>query len=146
MGNAMSFFTVSLFMTFLPLNLNGASLKFAKEAGYETAYEQALKKAKKENKPLLFLVDTKTCPWCRKMERQTLKKTAIKNFVIKNFIPVTQYKNSGGYPKKFKPRVVPTVWFIDPKSEESYFFSYGYKSKKAFQKTLEEAVKKYKQP
>ena len=118
--------------------LHAGSAKFAKEMGYETDYKTAIAKAKKEEKLVMFVIGTRTCPWCRKFEKQTLKKEEVHSKVLKNFIPLAMYKD-GDYPQKFNPKAIPAVHFIDPNDEESLLTSMGYKSKKMFLATLEDA-------
>lgn len=113
-------------------NLYGASAKFAKKMGYELTYKQALKKAQDMNKPIMMVISTKTCPWCRKLENQTLKKSMVHNIVSKNFVPVTLNRGDDIYPKQFKAKVVPTVFFIDPKTQKTYYKSFGYKNQQVF--------------
>jgi len=126
------------------LNLCGASIKFAKKMNYETNYEQALKKAIKNDKPIMMVISTKTCPWCRKLENQTLKKNIINDIVAKEFIPLSLNKSKTQYPSQYITKVVPTIFFIDPKKEKPYHISYGYKNKKTFSKVITKAVIDYK--
>ena len=49
-----------------------ASPKAAKELGYHSDYAKALTVAKKETKPLMLVIVTSYCPWCRKFERKSL--------------------------------------------------------------------------
>jgi len=126
------------------LSLSGASLKFAKKMNYETDYDIALEKAEQSNKPLMMIISTKTCPWCRKLENQTLKKDIVNDIVSKKFIPLTLNRSKTHYPQQFVAKVVPTVFFIDPKKEKSYHISYGYKNKKEFSKVLQKASTDYK--
>jgi len=119
----------------------GSSHNFIEKYNYEVDYKSGLEKAKKANKPILLVLSTKTCPWCRKFERQTLKKEVIDNIIKANFIPIALDKNSGIYPKKFTPKVVPTVYFIDPKDQSIIFTSYGYKNKNNFKKILLDITK-----
>lgn len=123
---------------------NAASLEFIKEHNYETNYSKALKKAKQNNKPIILILSTKTCPWCRKLERQTLKKDFVHAIVKENFIPLTLDRDHDIYPQKFTAKVVPTVYFIDPKDENSIFVSYGYKNKRDFKEILLKVNKQYK--
>lgn len=122
----------------LIVTLNAGSAEFAKEMGYETDYKKAIAKAKKEEKLVMLVVGTRTCPWCRKLEKQTLKKEEVHSKVMESFIPVALYKD-GDYPSKFIPRAVPTVYFIDPSDETALLTSMGYKNKKMFLATLEDA-------
>ncbi len=125
------------------INLNSASLEFIEQMKYEVDYDKALEKAKEVKKPIMLVLGTKTCPWCRKLERQTLKKEDINDIVLKNFIPLILDRDDGDYPMEFVAKVVPTVIFINEKDEKQFEISYGYKNKKVFQTVLESAIIKY---
>lgn len=129
---------VAFFASLLSLSLF-SSVDFPKEMGYEIEYEKALEKAKKEKKPILLVVKTKTCPWCKKLERQTLKKEAIHTKIIENFIPLTLYKKDL-LSKGLNTKVVPTVYFISSKDEKVYKKSFGYKNRKEFGEILDKAI------
>ena len=130
-----------LFLLLLSLYANGASSAFIKKYNYENNYSKALEKAKSTNKPIMLILSTKTCAWCRKLERQTLKKDFIHNIVKDKFIPLTLDRDNDTYPKKFTAKVVPTIYFINPKDETIIFVSYGYKNKRDFNNILLEVNK-----
>jgi len=130
----MKFILVCLFLV---LNLAASSKEFIEKMGYETNYEVSLKKARKENKNLMMIGSTKSCPWCRKMERQTLSKKNIKNFINEKYIVVAVDQDLGNYPKKYEIKVVPTIFFINAKDESIKEKVLGYKNKKDFKEILE---------
>ncbi len=134
-----------IFSLALSLNLHAASKEFMQSIGYETSYQSALSKAKSSNKPLMMVISTTTCPWCRKFERQTLRKRTIKDAVSENFVPLTLTRDVDSYPKQFEAKVIPTVFFIDPNSEEVFYKSLGYKNKIDYKKVLEKVSEKYKE-
>lgn len=131
-----------IFILGLFLNLNATSEKFIKEMNYEDDYKIALEKAKKENKLIMMIVSQVTCPWCRKLERQTLKKKKIDILVKENFIALSVDKDKLNYPKKFEVKVVPTIFFINSKDETVIKKVLGYKNKKDFKEILEKVIKK----
>ncbi len=122
---------------FLLVSLNASSNKFIEKMAYETNYLVALEKAKKENKQLMMVGSTKSCPWCRKMERQTLSKNNIANFIKENFIALSVDQELKNYPAKYEIKVVPSIFFINPKDETVILKVLGYKSKKEFKKILD---------
>jgi thioredoxin-related protein len=128
----------------ISLGLHAGSIKFANKMNYELSYETALSKAKNANKPIMMVIGTKTCPWCRKLENQTLKKDIINDIVSDKFIPLSITRDVDIYPKQFKAKVVPTIFFIDPKNEKSFHISLGYKNKKDFKEEIEKAIKNFK--
>jgi thioredoxin-related protein len=106
-----------LLLTLLINTFFGASLEFANKHNYFTDYAEALKQAKQTNKPIMMLISTKTCPWCRKLESQTLSKIQVNQYIQKNYIPLSVIEKKSIYPKKFLSPVVPMIYFIN-KNEE----------------------------
>lgn len=113
--------------------------------GYSQDYAHALEKAKKSNRPMMLVISTKTCPWCRKLENQVLKKDEINKNVQENFVGVGIERDDDIYPSHFKPEVVPTILFVDPRSEKVFFESYGYIPKKEIILVLKESTDKFKE-
>jgi thiol:disulfide interchange protein len=107
---------------------------------YQTNYDEAIKKAKKEKKPVMLVLSSSTCPWCRKMENQTLKNETINKQVQENFIPLALDKDTDSYPKEFTPQYIPTVLFINPNTGDYFDQSIGFKPVAKFQESLEEAI------
>lgn len=135
-----------IFITLLSVAyIYAAPAKFIEQMNYQSNYEKALQKAKNQNKPIMMVLSTKTCPWCRKLENQTLKKNVISEMVANHFIPLAIDKDEPNtYPPQFSTKVVPTVYFIDPKTQTIFEKSLGYKNKNDFEKVLNEALVKYK--
>jgi len=116
---------------------------FAK-LGYQPTYAKALEVAKQKNRPIMVVFREKTCPWCRKLEQQVLKREIINTKVQANFIAIVLESHDDIYPKKFKQAIFPTVVFVNSKDESVILTSYGYKPKKEFSKVIDEVVQKYK--
>jgi len=138
-------FLISLLLLF---SLSSAAQidEFASEVNYSRDYNSALKEAKAQNKPIMLVVVTFYCPWCKKFERKTLKSSMIKEMAQKDFIPVIidKLKDGGNYPKEFKSPLVPTVYFIDPKTQKPLYESLGYMKKKPFLQEMNTALNIYK--
>lgn len=107
---------------------------------YEVSYEKALKKAITLNKPIMMVVEQQGCPWCNKFEIKTLINDRIDTTVQDNFIPLRIIRELDSYPEKFRPKGVPTVLFIDPKKEDAFYKSFGYKSKREYKVELKKAI------
>ncbi|MDB2405510.1 thioredoxin family protein [Arcobacteraceae bacterium] len=133
---------ILLFTIFFSFNLYGGSEKLVEKFNYAISYEEALKKAEKSNKPILMVVGQEGCPWCRKFEIKTLTNKTIHKKVQENFIPlsVLRYKDKDKFPKKFQTKGVPTVLFIEPKQQNVFYKSFGYKSKAEYKIELNKAV------
>ena len=119
------------------------SEEFGAQMKYEPTYQDALEKAKKINKPIALILVTDYCPWCRKLERQTLTKPDVDTQLHKNFVPVILNRDESIYPKKFSAPMVPTVVFVDPKNENAIYESIGFKHVKEFKASLNEAISLY---
>jgi thioredoxin-related protein len=112
---------MKIFISVLILALSsfGASKDFAKEFNYYLSYEKALKESKKTNKPIMMLISTQTCPWCRKLEAQTLRKDYINEYIQKKYIPLSVIKDMGDYPNNiFQAPAVPVIYFINSDEDE----------------------------
>lgn len=119
------------------------SEEFGAQMKYEPTYKDALEKAKELNKPIALILVTSYCPWCRKLERQTLTKSEVDEQLHKDFVPVILNRDESVYPKKFFVPMVPTVVFIDPKNENAIYESIGFKHVKEFKASLHEAATLY---
>jgi len=141
--NLMRIFSL-LFILSLTLS---ASPDIVKSLGYFTDYDQAAAIAKKEGKPLMLVVVTSYCPWCRKFERKTLANKRVQERVNKYYIPVIvdRNKDSGTFPQRFQTPRIPTVFFIDARSGKEYWETMGYLNKNDYLDALTEAKKMFKQ-
>ena len=106
--------------------------EFAKAMGYETNYNVALKRAKKEHKNIMLVLVANFCPWCRKFEQRVLLKKEVDLLVQKNYIPLIINKEKGRFPKELDRAFTPIVHFIDYKSAKSYATSIGYNNREEF--------------
>lgn len=117
----------------LCVSMHAASIEnFAKKMAYETSYEKAITKAKRENKLLMLVMVTHYCPWCRKYERDTLSKKSIASLVNKKYIPLVLNREGRAFPAKFDTPRIPTTMFIDPNKEIIVYQEMGFKVKKEF--------------
>ena len=112
--------------------------EFAKEMGYETNYDIALKKAKDENKGLMVVMVTNNCPWCIRFEKTTLSDKKIDELIKGSYIPLIINKNEGGFPPYLNTPIVPTTYIIDPKDEKSDYERMGFMGKVEFLELFEE--------
>lgn len=103
--------------------------EFAKEMAYETDYQVALERAKKEKKNLMVLMITNYCPWCSKFEKKTLTNKNIDNKIKSNYISLVINRQEGNFPKYLYSPVVPVTFFIEPNKEEIIHQSIGFSNK-----------------
>ncbi|MDY0122768.1 thioredoxin family protein [Sulfurimonas sp.] len=128
---------LALLLTFLIASAQSYK-EFAKEMGYETNYQKALKKAKDENKELLVVMITNNCPWCIRFEKTTLSDKTIDELIKRSYIPLILNKNDGGFPPYLNTPIVPTTYIIDPKDEKSDYERMGFMGKAEFLELFEE--------
>ena len=112
-----------------------------KSLGYLSDYTSALHLAQKENKPLMLVVVTSYCPWCRKFERKSLASKSVSSVVKKYFVAVIVDRNKDAetFPELFQSPRIPVVFFIDPNSGKAFWETIGYLNRVDFLDALGEA-------
>ncbi len=88
----------------------------AGELHWEKDLQTAFDKASADNRPLMVMVESKTCRWCVKMKKRTLEEDTIaarlqsyvlvkidRDEVSSEFVPYAKY--------------VPTIYFMSPKKK-----------------------------
>jgi len=126
----MKIFTKLLFLALSIFTLNANELKHA------DSYADALEKGIAQNKSVVLFAHSPFCPWCRKMEAETLSDNEVIEYLNKNFIFVTVDLSLSmdieDVPAKFLPEGTPTTYVIDPKTQELLYSLRGFKNKKSF--------------
>lgn len=126
----MKIFTKLFFIIISSIMLNALDLKHA------DSYEDAINEGVNQNKRVVLFAHSPFCPWCRKMEEDTLSnKEVIKELNEKFiFISVDLSVNIDieDVPSKFIPRGTPTTYVINPEDQSLAFSMRGYKSPKSF--------------
>lgn len=117
---------------------------FAAEITWNTTYDAALAKAKKESKPLMVVITTEQCRWCRKLEATTLQDAEIVSRINSKFQAVSVTKDKSIYPKTLTAKMVPTSYFIDPSTEKVIYSIPGYWDSEDYNSILDDALRKYK--
>ena len=107
--------------------------EFAKVMQYETDYDVALAKAKKEKKPLMVFMSTSYCPWCRKLESQVLAKEHIDKKIHEKYVPVMLNYDEKKFPENLlEIKITPTLYIVDPQSGKIEEKIVGYNNRSAF--------------
>lgn len=95
--------------------------KIAEDQGtvfFDMTLEEALEKAKSEDKYVLINFHTKTCGPCRKMEKTVFPTPECGNYVNKHFVPIMIDGEDGGtgqeIAKKYKIFIFPTYLVLLP--------------------------------
>jgi thioredoxin-related protein len=117
---------------------------FGAEITWNNSYEQALAKAKKESKPLMVLITSEQCRWCRKMENTTLQDEEIVSRINAKFQAVNVTKDKSAYPKNLTAKMVPMSYFIDPSNSKVLYSIPGYWGSEDYNSILDDALRKYK--
>jgi len=117
-------------IAFEKIAVGDASL--AKVLHYETDYEVALKRAKKEHKDIMLVLVANFCPWCRKFEERVLLKKEVDTLIQEHYIPLIINKEKGGFPKELDRGFTPIVHFISYKTAKSYKSVVGYNNRDSF--------------
>lgn len=81
-------------------------------------YTQALKVAKKENKPIFILFYTKKCRWCIKLKKNVLKDKKLIYQLNHEYITLFLNKDMDKYPLSFRVEAVPKVYITDKEGKE----------------------------
>ena len=103
--------------------------EFANTMGYETSYEVAIVRAKKEQKNIMLFMITNYCPWCSKMEKRVLNKKGIDNLIKSKYIPLIVNKEEKKFPKELDIPGSPVLYLISKDSLNVYEKYRGYMKK-----------------
>ncbi|MBI9089480.1 MAG: thioredoxin family protein [Desulfobacterium sp.] len=78
------------------------------------SYDTGMAMAKDQGKKVLLYFHTDWCGYCKKLEKTTLKKPSVIDYINDNFIPITV---DGDREKKitssYGVRAFPTIWFLE---------------------------------
>jgi thioredoxin-related protein len=116
---------------------------FASDIAWSDSYEQAQAKAKKESKPLLVLITSEQCRWCRKFEATTLQDEDVISKLNSKFVTVHVTRDKSVYPKSLSAKMVPMNYFLDSNGKVIYSMP-GYWPTEDYQSILDDALLKYK--
>lgn len=104
-------------------------------------YNEALKEAKKVDKPIYLLITSTSCGWCAKFERTTLKSHQIKNRLAKEFVALHLVRGIDVIPDKFKTTPVPRHYFLNAKGSV-IFNGIGYRNEEIFNSFMDTVQKR----
>jgi thioredoxin-related protein len=115
---------------------------FASQMEYETDYETALAKAKKQEKKLFIFMSTSYCPWCRKIENRVLTKVDINKKIKEKYVPLMLNFSRKNFPIQFREiALTPTLYLVDPKTQKIQHQFVGYSAKDDFLHVLQKEIK-----
>lgn len=118
------------------LCLTTASLFAASTLKHADSYQDALEQGVKENKHVILFAHSPFCPWCRKMEHDTLSNEKVITLLNEKYIflavDLSLQMETEDIPSKFLPKGTPVTFVIDPETEDGLFTMRGYKTPKSF--------------
>lgn len=117
---------------------------FGVEITWNTSYDSARAKAKKESKPLMVLITSEDCRWCRKLEETTLQDEEIISRINTQFQAINVTKDKSVYPKSLTAKMVPMSYFLDPSNGKVLYSIPGYWESEDYHSILDDALRKYK--
>jgi thioredoxin-related protein len=79
----------------------------------QMTYEEALLKAKAENKLLMFSIRATNCKYCDRMEEETLSDITVVNRLNENFITLYYNQDEDQLPLNLQPNMTPNFVFVN---------------------------------
>ncbi|RUM66425.1 MAG: hypothetical protein DSZ05_04325 [Sulfurospirillum sp.] len=94
------------------------SFLFANQLTTVYSYQNAVYKAKKENKLVLVMMSYDGCPVCAYMKDIVFERPAVLDYLNQHYFVVIKDIEKGHYPQRFSSVDSPTFFFVDPTTEE----------------------------
>lgn len=97
----------------------------------QSGYQSVLQRAKKEHKPVFYMLYATWCAHCNKMKNEVFTDTLVINYMNKNFVVAGQDIEKGEgetFKKKYGVKFFPTFVFLDEDGRELYNISGEYKA------------------
>ena len=116
--------------------LLGISL-IASEIQFEHDFDQALQKAKSQNKEVMMMYSATWCPECSYMKEVAFKDRELADYIQKHFIVLSLDIQKDELPDGFDFPGIPAFFFIDENAKEKHKIIGGDKADK-FLKSLKE--------
>ncbi len=84
-----------------------------KEIDWSIDYRDAIHTAQTSNKPIMVLITSQRCKWCKKLKLETLSDEVIIDRLNDNFVTLEVTRGQKTYPyRHLRARVVPTIYFL----------------------------------
>lgn len=113
------------------------------DINWSSNFADAQAQAKKENKPLMVLITSEQCRWCRKFEATTLQNDEIVGRINSRFTSVHVTRDKSVYPQNLSAKMVPMSYFLDGEGKIIYKIP-GYWGVEDYNSVLDDALRKYK--
>ena len=112
---------------------------------WESDYDTALDKAKKNKKLVMVDVYTDWCGWCKRLDKTTYSDKTVQETLARSFVTVKinpeKSKKNAALAKQFGTRGYPHIVFLDD-SGKKISDIIGYQSAALFQNSLNDVLKK----
>jgi uncharacterized protein YyaL (SSP411 family) len=106
---------ILLLVMILVSSLIGDEVHWAKN------FEEGLKTAQKQNKPILFISSRHSCKYCVMLDNTTLKDDKVIKALNRDFVSIVNYSDEGDITPKYLYRPgTPAIWFLLPSGEPMY--------------------------
>jgi thioredoxin-related protein len=103
------------------LLLTAVTLLLGQEVTWEKDYHAAVAKAKKSDKPILFVFSSHACKWCRHLEATTFSDPKVIARLNRDFVNVIAYADEKDYvPRALWMPGTPALWFLDSNGEAMF--------------------------
>ena len=81
-------------------------------------YDEGISTSKRDSKKLLITFYADWCTYCKVMERETFKDSAVVSYINKNFVPVrVNSEKERNTARTFRVRGLPDTWFMSEDHE-----------------------------
>jgi len=100
--------------------LLSASL-FAADINWAKDFKSGIAKAKKENKPVLFVFSRHTCKYCVILDETTFKDKKVIEALNRDYVSIISYTDENDYtPRELWTPGTPAIWFLYPDATPMY--------------------------
>ncbi len=133
------------FLTLLIMALSLHATNINTALGYAPDYAAAAASAKAANKPLMVMVVSTDCDWCRKMESETLADPQVNAAVNEKLVATVLNKDTdtSGFTANHPTPQSPTIYFLDALNDELIFENLGYIKKETLLEMVDDIVSDY---
>lgn len=119
---------------------------FGSEINWEKDFFTALKSSKEQNKPILFVLSSHSCHFCKVLDKDTFQNQEVIEALNKDFISVIAYTDDGDYVPRYLWRPgTPALWFLLENGEPMFQAVMGAIPAKQFLVALEKVKQEFKQ-
>ena len=101
--------------------LLSVSSLFASGVNWAKDYESGIERAKKENKPVLFILSRHTCKYCVILDETTLSDKKVVTALNRDYVSIISYTDENDYtPRELWRPGTPSIWFLLPSGEPMF--------------------------